>query len=222
MGITGFTKWVNPIIEFHDAREKHNGARPSFVFPRVNRRWELERAEPAAYSTTRRKLALLRVGADGTAGETYTLHSPKNFLPKAETQMNSGTRELNAIGNWSSSSRTNERYDRSVFVCKQDSHSQRSNAEDGFGLGDGGLFQLPDNVPGTERIGKAQTKTPTVENSAECTQPGFPAGEGPLAAVTPAMEVELDNTHSTVPTLLNSQEPSPKGVTPEVSDPKLV
>ena len=61
MGIAGSSRWVNPIIEFHDAHAKHNGTGPSFVFPRANRRWELERAEPAARDTARRKLALLCV-----------------------------------------------------------------------------------------------------------------------------------------------------------------
>ena len=85
-----------------------------------------------------------------------------------------------------------------------------------------GAFHLPDTLPGTDRIGKAQTKTPTVENSLGGTQPGVPAREGPSTAVTPALEVELDNTQSTAPTVLNSQEPTPKAVIPEVSDPKLV
>ena len=61
MVIDGPALWVNPIIDFRDDRENHNGTRPSFVAPRANRRWELEKAEPSAYVTTRRKLALLRV-----------------------------------------------------------------------------------------------------------------------------------------------------------------
>ena len=83
-------------------------------------------------------------------------------------------------------------------------------------------FHLPDTVPGTERIGKAQTKTPTVAVSPESSLPGVPAGEGPLTDTTPLLEVELDNTQTTVPTVLNSQEPRPEAVIADVSDLKLV
>ena len=79
-----------------------------------NHRWGLEKAEPAAYSNTRRKLAMVSAGLNDPDGETYTLHSPKNFRPSAETKMNFETRELNIIGQWSSNSRMDERYDRSV------------------------------------------------------------------------------------------------------------
>ena len=114
MGVSGSTEWNTPLIEFRVAREKMNGPMPSFVFPRLNRRWELEKAEPAAYASTRRKLALVCAGLNGPEGATYTLHSPMNFLPTAATQMNYETRGLNVIGNWPSNSRMNERYDRSV------------------------------------------------------------------------------------------------------------
>ena len=217
MGITGSAKWINPLLDFHDAHEKHNGTRPSFVSPRVNRRWELERAEPAAYATTRRKLALLCVGLDDPAGETYTLHSPKNFLHTAATPMNFGTRELNVIGHWSSNSRMNERYDRSV--CANELLIRNTiiqNMVSGWKMVDS--FHLPDTVPGAERIGKAQTKTPTEVLSPESSLPGVPAGDGPLADTNPVLEVELGNTQATVSTVLVSQEPSPEAVVTEVSD----
>ena len=102
------------LFEFRVAHEKLNGPIPSFAFPCLNHRWELEKAEPAAYSTTRRKLALVCVGLNGPGGETSTLHPPKNFPPTAATQMNLETRELNVIGRWPINSRMNERYDRSV------------------------------------------------------------------------------------------------------------
>ena len=118
MGVSGSTEWIAPLFEFHVAREKLNGSRPSFVFPMRNHRWELEKAQPSAYDNTRRKLALVCAGLNDPDGETYTLHPPRNFLPKAATQMNFETRELNVIGHWSSNSRMNERYDRSVCVCE--------------------------------------------------------------------------------------------------------
>ena len=114
MGVSGSTERIARLIDFRNAHEKQNGSMPSFVFPRLDRRWELERAEPAPYSATRRKLALVCTGLNDPDGDTYTLHSPKNFSPTAATQMNFATRELNVIGHWSSNSRMNERYDRSV------------------------------------------------------------------------------------------------------------
>ena len=76
MGVAGSTEWVTPLIEFRVAHEKLNGSRPSFAFPCLNRRWGLEKAEPAAYSAIRRKLAMAFDGLNGPGGETYTLRPP--------------------------------------------------------------------------------------------------------------------------------------------------
>ena len=92
-------------------------------------------------------------GLNDPDGETYTLHSPKNFLPTAATQMNFETRELNVIGHCSSNSRMNERYDRSVCANElllrnaiiQKTASWWNMAES---------FRLPETAPGSERIGK--------------------------------------------------------------------
>ena len=116
LGVTGSTEWITPLLDFHITHEKRNGSRPSFLFPTLDRRWEPGKAEPAAYVNTRRKLALICTGLNDHEGEKYTLHSPKNFLHTAATQMNFQTRELNVIGRWSSNSRMGERYDRSVCV----------------------------------------------------------------------------------------------------------
>ena len=76
MGVSGSTEWATPVIEFRVTREKLNGSTPSFAFPCLNHRWGLEKAEPAAYASTRRKLALVCDGANGPGGETYTLRPP--------------------------------------------------------------------------------------------------------------------------------------------------
>ena len=177
MGITGSSKWINPLIEFHDAREKHNGTRPSFAPPRINHRWELGKTEPAAYATTRRKLALMCVGANDPAGETYTIHSPKNFLPTAATQMNFGTRELNVIGHWSSNSRMNERYDRSMRANElllRNAIIQKMVS--GWTMVDS--FHLPETVPGAERIGKPPTTIPTVDGGLGILGRSYPSWKG--------------------------------------------
>ena len=88
------------------------------MFPMLNHRWELEKAEPAAHANTRRKLALVGAGLEDPEGRTYTFHSPKNSLPTAAAQMNFETRELNVIGRWSLNSRMDERYGRIACVCE--------------------------------------------------------------------------------------------------------
>ena len=79
MGVSGSTEWITPLIEFHDAHEKQNGSRPSFVFPMLNRRWGLERADPAPYSTTRRKLALICTGLNDPEGGNVHFALPEKL-----------------------------------------------------------------------------------------------------------------------------------------------
>ena len=51
-------------------------------------------------------------------GETYTLHSPKNFMAATATQVNFEIRELYAINRCPSNSRMNERYGQSASANK--------------------------------------------------------------------------------------------------------
>ena len=117
LGVTGSTEWVTHLLELHIAKEKQNGPGPSFVFPTLDHRRELKKAEPSEYVNTRRKLALNCTGLNDPEWGGYTLHPPKNFRPTAATQMNFQTRELNVIDRWPSNSRMGERYNRSVCVC---------------------------------------------------------------------------------------------------------
>ena len=126
---------------------------PSFAPPRLNHKWELERADAAAYSIARRKLALLCAGLGDHGADLYTLHSPKNFLPADDTQMNFPTRGLNAIGHRSRNSRMNERYDRSVCAIElllRNTIIQKMVA----GWNMVASFHLPQSVTGAVRIGK--------------------------------------------------------------------
>ena len=160
IGVTGPTEWITPLMDFHTAHEIQNGARPSFVSPRLNRKWELERSDGAPYSSTRRKLALLRAGFGDDDADLYTLHSPKNFLPTAATQMNFATRELNVIGHWSSNSRMNERYDRSV--CASELLLRNTiirKMAGGWNMAES--FHLPESVTSSVRIGKDPVDTST-------------------------------------------------------------
>ena len=70
----------------------------------------------------------------------------------------------------------NDRYDRSVCASElliRNAIIQKMVS----GLAMVGSFHLPDTVPGTERIGKAQTKAPTVENSLGVISLSFPPGK---------------------------------------------
>ena len=77
---------------------EHNGTNPLFVSPRLNRRWVLGKAEPAAYACARRKLALICAVLNGPHSETYSLHPQKEFLPSSEAHMYFAIRGLNVIG----------------------------------------------------------------------------------------------------------------------------
>ena len=106
-------------------------------------------------------------------GETYTLHYPKNFLPAAATHMSFETRELNAIGHFPINSRMNERYDRSVCASEfllrnaviQKMVSRWNTVES---------FRLPETVPGSGRIGKDPSTSPTSAVELKCSQGTLP------------------------------------------------
>ena len=114
MGLTGATDWIQPIAQLRAAYRKVNGRDMSYTFPRLGRKWLLVAEGPAPYSTTRRKLEILRTGLGGPNGESYTLHPQKNLSPTASNQMSFDQREMALIGHWSSASRMPERYGRSV------------------------------------------------------------------------------------------------------------
>ena len=71
-----------PTIQFRAAREKINGAPPSFLIPKLSFNWEVEKSESISYSSARRKLTLLRADAGDTDFEQYASHNPKNPTPR--------------------------------------------------------------------------------------------------------------------------------------------
>ena len=81
MGMTGTAARIQPILDYRAARERTNGTPPSFTFPRINHLWDIESAESAPYSATRRKLSLLRTALGGPSGESYPLHSTQKSVP---------------------------------------------------------------------------------------------------------------------------------------------
>lgn len=104
-GLTGSKDWVQPLLNIRTAYSKVNGDDLAFTFMKTDHNWEVVAAEPAPYSTTRRKLAIVCAALGGKDGEAYPLHSPKNLLPTAANQLSFDQRELNIIGHWSSTSR---------------------------------------------------------------------------------------------------------------------
>ena len=90
------------------------GSPPSPTPTRLNRIWELDRAEQSPYDTARRALSLVWSGLGDPDGAPHTHHSPKNPHRTEATQMNFETRERKVIGQWASNSRAVEVRDRSV------------------------------------------------------------------------------------------------------------
>ena len=117
-GITSSTERTQPLLDLRQAYRSVNSHDMSFCFPRIDYNWQLVDAGAAAYSTARRKLALLCVGMGDPNGETYTMHSPKNLFHTAANQMSFDQRELAAIGHWATNSKMPERYDRSVCASE--------------------------------------------------------------------------------------------------------
>ena len=164
-----------------------------FHIPRINHLRQLESADASPYSTTRRKLSLLCTSLGDAAGESYTLHSPKNLFPAVGNQMDFNQKELNIIGHWSSSSKMPERYDRAV--CATELLLRNTiipNFVSGWSLAPSS--HLPLTVPNDLRIGKTPEETipPTAPrstaDSSAVVQDDTQATEVALTQAIPAVE----------------------------------
>ena len=169
---------------------KVSGRDAGYTSPRIDRKWQPVAHGPAPYSTARRKLALLCTSIGDPDGEAYTPHSPKNLFPTAANQMSFDQRELSIIGHWPSTSRTPERYDRSV--CASELLLRNTIIHQIVGRM-GGDASLPPalTVTGHVRIGKP----PDVE---EPTQTPILPDESPVGPMSPNPTVA--HSDSTSPT----------------------
>ena len=164
----------------------------------------------------------MRAGLNYPDGETYTIHSPKNFFPTAATQMNFETLELNVIGQWSSNSRMNERYGRSVCANElllrnaiiQKMASWWNMVES---------FRLPGTAPAPERIGEDPSAPQATAVDPGCSQVMLPfvtnTQDSTTLVPTPADEV----VDETMPFVANTQDSTTLVPTPvdEVIDDTL-
>ena len=152
-GVTGSRMWVQPLLDMRTTFRRINGNDQTCTFMRIDHAWELIEAEAAPYRTTRRKLAFLSVAVGDADGEKYTLRSPKNLFQTAANQRRFDQRELNIIGNWSSSSKMPDRYDRSARANElllRNAIVQR--IRQGWEMAP--AFHLHATVNGTPRIGR--------------------------------------------------------------------
>ena len=129
--------------------------------------------------------------------------------------MNFQTREINAIGHWSSNSRMGERYDRSV--CANELHIRNAiirKMASGWVVVDS--FRLPETVPGSERIVKDPGAPPATAVEQSCSHVAFlfvaSTQDSTTLVPTPADEV-IDET---TPFVANTQDsatlvPTPVG-----------
>ena len=126
--------------------------------------------------------------------------------------MNFQTREINAIGHWSSNSRMGERYDRSV--CANELLLRNAiirKMASGWIMAES--FHLPETVPVSARIGKDKRVRP-----AAAIGPIAPPETQPIAANS------LDSTSMEATPVANTQVPSTFAPTPvdEVIDDTLI
>ena len=156
MGLTGATDWIQPIVTLRTSYRIVNGRDMSYTFPRLESKWILVAEGPSPYITTRRKLDVLRTGIGDSNGEAYTLHSPENLFPAAESQMSFDQREMAIIGHWSSPSLMPERYDCSVCAIELLLRNTIvREIVDGWWRAP--AYRLPATVAGHVRIGKTTT-----------------------------------------------------------------
>ena len=202
-GIAGPTDWDQPILMMQEAYRKLGDRDLTCTFPCVDHAWELVSTEPESYSATRWKLALVCVALGDTDGETYTPHSPKNLFPTAANQMNFDHRELNIVGQWSSTSRMPERYGRSVCADElllRDTIARKL-AE---GWEPAPAFRLPYTVSYQQRLGKAET-------------PPCPDGDAHACDKVVVVVGQVDDANA--PTQVVGEEgPSPDDLKTEVGD----
>ena len=211
------------------AYKKINGDEPPYTFMRLDRSWELLSAEPAAYSTTRRKIAILCVALGGPEGERYTLHSPKNPFPTAAIQLSFDQRELNIIGHWASTSKMPERYDRSACANElllRNTIAQRMRT--GWEIAP--AFHLPLTITGAPRIGRDPPNSKnadTCEKKSEClTHPLSPRdiqADGVISTSDPPLTsmdvvVETDSENLTQPASTQAQASQVKETTQNQTD----
>ena len=199
-GIAATGDWVKPLMEMRQTYLVVNSHEMQFPFPRIDHNWQLVEAGPASYSTTRRKLAILRFGLGDPDGEKYTLRSPKISLPTAANQMNFEQRELAAIGHWSANSKMPDRYDRSV--CASELLLRNTIIRQmAAGWDMAASFHLPSTVAGHVRLGKEVPPTQV---------PGLKSthGETTLVPVTtdPPVEPAIENTQANLD-LVTSEPP---------------
>ena len=84
MGMAGATDWARPIIDLRADHAETNDFVPTFTFPRINHMRGLEGAEPASYSATRRKLALVCVALGEMRRivlSTFPIKTPSQLRP---------------------------------------------------------------------------------------------------------------------------------------------
>ena len=152
-GVTGATDWAQSLLDMRSACRKVSGVDMRYLFHRLDYTWTLVAEGPSPYSTTRRKLAILRAGLGGPMGESYTMHSPKNLFPTAANQMSFGQIELTIIGRWPLTARMPDRYDHSVWPNEM---LLRNTIVRKFATGwvPAPAYHIPTTVAGRVRVGK--------------------------------------------------------------------
>ena len=132
------------------------------------------------------------MGAGAADYESYTMHTPKNFLRSWANEMSFTNEEKNPIGHWQSGSRMCERYDRST--CAQELLIRNITLQNIVsGWSPVGPFSIPHPAP----VGRG--RTPLVGSNDACAgvdvqlaQGVFPSpSDSTLRVDTPEVESSL-------------------------------
>ena len=200
MGLAGGTHWIQPIVDIRAAYRRANGRDMCYTSPRLDRKLQLVSQGATPYSTTRRKLALMRPGLGGPNGEAYAHNSPKNLFPTEANQMRFDQRELAFIGHWSSTSRMPERYGRSfcaIELLLRNTIVQQIVA----GCNITPSYHLPETVNGHLRIGKPATLNDPTHPSTQLT-----AIQGDSDSLEPITAPNDDNSQIDSPSEIEKTE----------------
>ena len=112
--------WSHAIFIFRDEYLAKKGEYPKFLFPAVDKNWNLFDSVAAKRQIEARLRELVHKvgGPPGVFPESYTLHSPRNFYTNASAQLGWSQETQTVLGRWSKKSAMPDHYNRSTGVLE--------------------------------------------------------------------------------------------------------
>ena len=112
--------WSHPVFFFRDEYLAKKGEYPKFLFPTVDKEWNLFDSMATKRQIEARLRELIhKVGVPaGKTPDAYTLHSPRNFYTNASSQLGWSQETQTVLGRWSKNSVMPDHYTRSTGVLE--------------------------------------------------------------------------------------------------------